>query len=599
MDRDDFTNDAGWCEVRRRNTKKTSEGTAGPTRPLPRDAAAPMRASGNSKWQGGRTIRQIIKASRLPHLPAEDYKVIVRPRGGLSVSEHRQARIYCCLRNAAGVGREAAEEDSICINYKQNIVVVSTPSEERARKYGAITKIKVGEREHEASAYRAAPENTSKGLIRGISQEESSEDILHSLVTARNPSILHAKRMGNTDNVIVLFDGLNVPRYVNYGALIVRCSLYRKQIDICYGCGRLGHRADVCPNPDDKICRGCGVSKPTQEHQCEAKCQLCGKDHITGDKRCKARYKIPYLVRQRRWERRRRDTEADALDSVANHNNRTGEKGKDTSVSEGQRPEGSPLGQRGGNSQESPNFEARSRSRSRNRPRTRSRSRARSTSRSTRGETGTRAQVSWAGAVSSTAAPPTCSGSALQQEIMQIRQMLQKITRENAALREEIKTLKVENEKLRHPPKADINLDTPPATKESTPIQATPTPAPTPVPAAPKGQTPPHKRKAKENADEQSGSTLEEVKGMFQEMFISLQQQFVQMHADLQQQVMQMRIEVSQRFDTLDGRVVQLENAPKDARPAGARPVKSKPYDRPPAAENSCKENASSQNGAA
>lgn len=60
--------------------------------------------------------------------------------------------------------------------------------------------------------------------------------------------------MGNTDNVIVLFDGLHVPRYVNYGALIVWCSFYRKQIDICYKCKRLGHRADVCPNPDEKIC---------------------------------------------------------------------------------------------------------------------------------------------------------------------------------------------------------------------------------------------------------------------------------------------------------------------------------------------------------
>ncbi|KAH6919399.1 hypothetical protein HPB50_029613 [Hyalomma asiaticum] len=240
MDREDFTNDAGWCEVRRRSTKKTSEGTAGPTRPMPRDAAAPTRTSGNSKWQGGRTIRQIIKASRLPHLPAEDYKVEVS---------------------------------------------VEKPP--------------------------------------------------------KNPIEIQGK------------------------------------VDIAIHAGGDGNKST--------------------------------------------------------------------------------------------------------------------------------------------------------------------------------------------------------------------------ATKESTPIQATPTS----VPAAPRGQTPPHKRKAKEDADEQSGSTLEEVKGMFQEMFISLQQQFVQMHADLQQQVMQMRIEVSQRFDTLDGRVVQLENAPKDARPAGARPVKSKPYDRPPAAENSCKENASSQNGAA
>ncbi|KAH7942198.1 hypothetical protein HPB49_021796 [Dermacentor silvarum] len=147
MQQEDFTKDAGWCEVRRRNIKKTSEGSSGPTRTMPRDAAALTRAPGDSKWKSERTIRRIIKASRLPHLPTEDYK-------------HRQARIYHCLRNAAGVSREAAEADSICINYKQNIIVVRTPSEEQSRRYGAIRKIHVGEQDHEASAYSAAAENT-------------------------------------------------------------------------------------------------------------------------------------------------------------------------------------------------------------------------------------------------------------------------------------------------------------------------------------------------------------------------------------------------------------------------------------------------------
>ncbi|KAH7958964.1 hypothetical protein HPB49_007019 [Dermacentor silvarum] len=102
----------------------------------------------------------------MPSLPKEDYRVIVRPRGRLNLSDYNLDRIYCCLRNAAGVGRETAEEDSICINSKQNIVVRSTPSEGRARKYGAINKLRFGEREFEARAYRAAPDNTSKGLMR-------------------------------------------------------------------------------------------------------------------------------------------------------------------------------------------------------------------------------------------------------------------------------------------------------------------------------------------------------------------------------------------------------------------------------------------------
>ncbi|KAH7963497.1 hypothetical protein HPB52_021264 [Rhipicephalus sanguineus] len=316
LEPDEFGEGSGWCEIKRhsKNQQQGQQQTAA-TSPTETSTAAGTAVKYNRKT--ARQVRQIARASRMPDLPTDDYKVVVRPRGGFNVSDYKMDRIYCCLRSAAEIGREAAEEDSICLNFKQNIVVLSTPSEDRAKRYGAISKLRIGEREFEASAYRAAPENTSKWLVRGISNDESPENIVKSLVTQRNPTVLHAKRMGNTDNVIVLFDGFYVPRYVYYGAMLVRCSLYRKHIDVCYGCGRLGHRADVCPNPNNKMCRGCGYSNPPQEHLCDPKCQLCGKGHLTGDRKCKAKYKIPYLVKRRQWERRTREEDA-AVEAYGN-----------------------------------------------------------------------------------------------------------------------------------------------------------------------------------------------------------------------------------------------------------------------------------------
>ncbi|KAH7950368.1 hypothetical protein HPB49_023145 [Dermacentor silvarum] len=267
---------------------------------------------------GNRQIRQLIIASRIPHLPVDDYRIIIRPRGGLNVTEHGTDRIYHSVRRAANVERTADEEDNLCLNQKQNIIVLSTPSKERAKKYVAITSLSIGSKEYEARAYRAAPENTSKGVMRGISADESPEDIVRKLVNPRNPSVLYAKRMGNTNNVIVIFDGYYVPSYVNYGAALVRCALYKKQFDICYECGRLGHRADVCPNPTDKICRSCGTKNPKQDHECKAECQLCGNDHPTADKRCQERYRIPYLVKRRRWERARREEQVEYENYVDN-----------------------------------------------------------------------------------------------------------------------------------------------------------------------------------------------------------------------------------------------------------------------------------------
>ncbi|KAL1433480.1 hypothetical protein MTO96_001846 [Rhipicephalus appendiculatus] len=82
-----------------------------------------------------------------------------------------------------------------------------------------------------------------------------------------------------------------------YGASMLRCTLYRRQTDICYACGRLGHRADVLPAPENTICRGCGTASPAEDHECSPKCALCAGPHLTADKTCKQR-SLPSALRR-------------------------------------------------------------------------------------------------------------------------------------------------------------------------------------------------------------------------------------------------------------------------------------------------------------
>ncbi|KAH7955834.1 hypothetical protein HPB52_004078 [Rhipicephalus sanguineus] len=249
--------------------------------------------------------KRIIAASRLPPLPRENYRIIVRPRGGLNVKNVSQIKVAHALASAAQLAPAEIANDIVCSNVMQNIFVVSTPEEKNARAYSKVELITVGGANYEVGSYLAAPDNTCKGVVKGVDLDFSEEEVTDMIVHPRNPTALEVKRIRNTTTVVVLFDGLKVPNYVVCGPSMLRCTLYRRQTDVCYACGRLGHRADVCPTPENTICRGCGIESPTEDHVCTPECALCGGPHPTADKSCKQRFHMPYIVRRRRRERQK------------------------------------------------------------------------------------------------------------------------------------------------------------------------------------------------------------------------------------------------------------------------------------------------------
>ncbi|KAH8009793.1 hypothetical protein HPB51_019352 [Rhipicephalus microplus] len=88
-------------------------------------------------------------------------------------------------------------------------------------------------------------------------------------------------------------------------SITIRVSLERKQIDFCKGCGRLSHRPDVCPRPD--ITPQWARDNPLNGHECTPQCRICGEAHPMANRMCKAKYKVPHIVKQRRCKTRFRD----------------------------------------------------------------------------------------------------------------------------------------------------------------------------------------------------------------------------------------------------------------------------------------------------
>ncbi|KAH7941362.1 hypothetical protein HPB49_012702 [Dermacentor silvarum] len=303
----------GWKDVRyRRSHRQASqhrESTLSPTWPYKR----------NDNPRKGR-LEQIRNASRMPHLPRGDYKIVIRPRGALKISEHGIVHLTAAVQDVAGIPRDEREEDIVCPNNYQNILIVSASYQEHAIEYQEVARIKIQDKFYEANAYETAPDMTAKGVIRGIPLDEGPRDITAAVVTNKNPMVIAAKRISNTTTVIVLFEGYKVPTYVRYRAALLRCSLYRKQVDFCNQCYRLGHRGDVCPNPNNKICAGCGTANPEKDHRCQPKSQLYSEDHPTADKTCKAKFKNPFIVKQRQWQRLQRELKREHEDATSREN---------------------------------------------------------------------------------------------------------------------------------------------------------------------------------------------------------------------------------------------------------------------------------------
>ncbi|KAH8036806.1 hypothetical protein HPB51_005934 [Rhipicephalus microplus] len=459
---EEYNDTQGWVVAHERRKKAKDK----------RNVVPATNAGGASKEVSRRLKdclhRWPVSTERQP--PEDDYEVVIRPGGGLDWTRQSLALIRDCVLRAAKVQPDIAGEDTLRINMRQNTMIMSTPSLANAKEYSNIKEMMINDKSYATAAYVTAPENTSKGVMHGIPKYDNQEDIEKSLVNQRNPTILHARPMGLTDSVVIVFEGLFVPYFVYYRGAEYRCFLYKKQYETCTTCGRIGHRADVCPQPDSKKCRVCGVLNPTENYQCVSRCSLCGKGHLTRDKKCEERFRTPYLLKKRWWETKQQQGDERRETKILSNTRATQARREGYSPENPMETNGNATQDRGGRrrdrsssfprlaegEREGTQHEPRSTSRSRSTRQHRSRLRAKFKTKATTspqgqshegpgGGRGSQQMVSWVGEVSgeslqSGSLPEVVTeGSTLGQELNYIKKMLEQLTRENAKQKDEIK----------------------------------------------------------------------------------------------------------------------------------------------------------------
>lgn len=144
---EEFEESTGW---RRVGSKKSTRGQS-------LEPGADSQEGNNRKKQREQCLHQVTRLSWMTPLPRGDYKIIIRPRGGLRLADDGATRLGTSICHATKIPREAQDEDTICSNFQQNRIIVSTPIETHADRYQEISRIVAGDKTYDTSTYEAAP----------------------------------------------------------------------------------------------------------------------------------------------------------------------------------------------------------------------------------------------------------------------------------------------------------------------------------------------------------------------------------------------------------------------------------------------------------
>ncbi|KAL1476077.1 hypothetical protein MTO96_036788 [Rhipicephalus appendiculatus] len=145
-----------------------------------------------------------LRHASLPRPPAEDFKIVFRPGGGLDLRTTINDVLLQTLCSLATIDYAIARTaDRVRINPYNNSLTVSTPSESRASHYLRVSELRLGPIFYPIRAYMAAPSTTPwtpKHRTR-------SSKISNPRMPTPPYVIADARRMGRSKSILITFVG--------------------------------------------------------------------------------------------------------------------------------------------------------------------------------------------------------------------------------------------------------------------------------------------------------------------------------------------------------------------------------------------------------
>ncbi|KAH9383756.1 hypothetical protein HPB48_025522 [Haemaphysalis longicornis] len=115
---------------------------------------------------------------RLPRLPLEDYKGVIRPRIGLILAQWLIEFVTNAISATAEIPDVTQDRLTFRFRRDQNLVIVSTAHLDIAKKIQQITTLNMESKQYDVAAYIAVPDNLSKGIITGIVANPTNDELV-------------------------------------------------------------------------------------------------------------------------------------------------------------------------------------------------------------------------------------------------------------------------------------------------------------------------------------------------------------------------------------------------------------------------------------
>ncbi|KAH8021340.1 hypothetical protein HPB51_015330 [Rhipicephalus microplus] len=154
------------------------------------------------------SAQSLPRKPRQLRLPDDHVKVVIRQRDGLNLSKVGEAQLCDAILCDVDLHATLLEEDIYRTCVEANLIVVNTPHLSNAEIYSRISKVLVETETYDVRAYVTSPENRAKGVMQILPSYDYPDDISTSLVNDHNPTILQARRMGKTNTVLIVFEGV-------------------------------------------------------------------------------------------------------------------------------------------------------------------------------------------------------------------------------------------------------------------------------------------------------------------------------------------------------------------------------------------------------